>query len=219
MNQLVSHWQSSTVVTLEHSLLAGSTLERTSPVFSHVLAESRRCRSSRHVHFIYQPSQQPSPPTQSWVPIITTYSVSVGMPRTRTSKRHTRKWYILIFYLAHHPDLTSPNSQALKWHPDRNAGSEEASQKFKQVSRLLISTLLITSYPSHHFRYQRLLKSSATSKNAQFMTNSAKKALKMAVLLQAQALDLVHSLGSAASPAVEGQPSPLHHLIFEHINL
>jgi DnaJ family protein B protein 4 len=24
-------------------------------------------------------------------------------------------------------------SQALKWHPDRNAGSEEASQKFKQV--------------------------------------------------------------------------------------
>ncbi|KAI9463208.1 DnaJ domain-containing protein [Lactarius psammicola] len=23
---------------------------------------------------------------------------------------------------------------ALKWHPDRNAGSEEASQKFKQVS-------------------------------------------------------------------------------------
>lgn len=24
--------------------------------------------------------------------------------------------------------------QALKWHPDRNKGSEEASQKFKQVS-------------------------------------------------------------------------------------
>ena len=26
--------------------------------------------------------------------------------------------------------------QALKWHPDRNAGSEEASKKFKEVSIL-----------------------------------------------------------------------------------
>jgi DnaJ homolog subfamily B member 4 len=26
---------------------------------------------------------------------------------------------------------------ALKWHPDRNGGSEEASQKFKQVCSLL----------------------------------------------------------------------------------
>ena len=36
----------------------------------------------------------------------------------------------------------------------------------------------------------------------------------MAVLLQAQALGPAHSLGSAASlaRAVEGQPSPLHHL-------
>jgi hypothetical protein len=32
----------------------------------------------------------------------------------------------------------------LKWHPDRNAGSEEASAKFKQVSFLL---LLV---PSNH---------------------------------------------------------------------
>jgi hypothetical protein len=44
------------------------------------------------------------------------------------------------------------------------------------------------------------------------MTNSAKKVSKMAVLLQAQALDPAHSLGSAASLAAEGQPSPLHHL-------
>ena len=44
------------------------------------------------------------------------------------------------------------------------------------------------------------------------MTNLAKKASKVAVLLQAQALDPAHSLVSAAPPAVEGQPSPLHHL-------
>jgi DnaJ homolog subfamily B member 4 len=44
------------------------------------------------------------------------------------------------------------------------------------------------------------------------MTNSAKKASKTVVLLQAQALDPAHSLGSAASLAVEGQPSRLHHL-------
>jgi len=45
------------------------------------------------------------------------------------------------------------------------------------------------------------------------MTNSAKKASKIAVLLQAQALDPAHSLDSAVdSLAVEGQPSPSHHL-------
>jgi DnaJ family protein B protein 4 len=35
--------------------------------------------------------------------------------------------------------LAPPNIlkfQALKWHPDRNAGSEEASQKFKEVLHL-----------------------------------------------------------------------------------
>jgi hypothetical protein len=44
------------------------------------------------------------------------------------------------------------------------------------------------------------------------MINSAKKASKMAVLLQEQALDPVHSLGSAACLAVVAQPSHLHHL-------
>ena len=37
------------------------------------------------------------------------------------------------FNQAFNSDDTLPQSQALKWHPDRNAGSEEASQKFKQV--------------------------------------------------------------------------------------
>lgn len=32
---------------------------------------------------------------------------------------------------------------ALKWHPDRNAGSEEASQKFKEVS-ITIHTIACT---------------------------------------------------------------------------
>ena len=134
------------------------------------------------------------------------------MPRTKTSKRHTRRWYAFISSLAHHPDLTSPDSQALKWHPDRNAGSEEASQKFKQVSSLLISSL--NHVMLIRYRYQRLLRSSATSKNEQYMTNSAKKASKMAVLLQAQAQarDPAHLLGSAVCPVVVGQHSPLHHL-------
>src|ERR1019366_5663484 len=65
---------------------------------------------------------------------------------------------------------------------------------------------------AHHFRYQRPLRSSATSRNAPYTTNSARKASKLAVPLQAQALDPAHSLGSAASLAAEGQPLPLHHL-------
>jgi hypothetical protein len=46
------------------------------------------------------------------------------------------------------------------------------------------------------------------------MTNSVKTASNMADPLQAQAqaLDPAHSLDSAASLAVEGQPTPLHHL-------
>ena len=31
--------------------------------------------------------------------------------------------------------------QALKWHPDRNAGSEEASKKFKEVSTITTPVL------------------------------------------------------------------------------
>jgi DnaJ family protein B protein 4 len=56
-------------------------------------------------------------------------------------KKAYKKMVIINSSLAHHPDLISPNSQALKWHPDRNAGSEEASQKFKQVSSLLLTSL------------------------------------------------------------------------------
>jgi hypothetical protein len=181
-------------------------MERT---FWQLLVESRRSRSSRPT--LYSPLSTTPSPTPSWILTITSYSVSVEMPQTRTSKRHTKKWYLLIPLFAHHPDLTSPNSQALKWHPDRNAGSEEASQKFKQVSSLLMSSLR----HANHYRYQRLLRSSVTSKSAQYMTNLAKKVSKMAVLLPPRALDPVHSLGSAACLAVEaleGQPSPLYHL-------
>lgn len=86
-------------------------------------------------------------------------------------KKAYKKMVTINSSLAHHPHLTSLNLQALKWHPDRNAGSEEASQKFKQVSSLLISSLRDANY----FRYQRLLRSSVTSKSAQYMTNLAKK--------------------------------------------
>ena len=45
--------------------------------------------------------------------------------------------------------VTDPSSsQALKWHPDRNAGSEEASKKFKEVSYLLI--ICQSSHHSFH---------------------------------------------------------------------
>jgi DnaJ-class molecular chaperone len=47
-----------------------------------------------------------------------------------------------------HSDITQ--FQALKWHPDRNAGSEEASTKFKQVSRrIFIPSLLLTISPQY----------------------------------------------------------------------
>jgi preprotein translocase subunit Sec63 len=47
--------------------------------------------------------------------------------------------------------LTFTKFQALKWHPDRNAGSEEASKKFKEVSMVvyfLPSALYLTAMSS-----------------------------------------------------------------------
>jgi hypothetical protein len=46
------------------------------------------------------------------------------------SRKPTRKWSVPLSY-ALERSLTL--SQALKWHPDRNKGSEEANQKFKEV--------------------------------------------------------------------------------------
>lgn len=37
---------------------------------------------------------------------------------------------------------------ALKWHPDRNAGSEEASQKFKEVCACLFGA---QESPTYHY--------------------------------------------------------------------
>lgn len=63
---------------------------------------------------------------------------------------------------------------ALKWHPDRNAGSEEASQKFKEV-RILINS--ITNTMSDMIpRSLKRLKFSATKTNAPSLTNSARRA-------------------------------------------
>ena len=69
----------------------------------------------------------------SWALTITSYLASVRMPRMRTSRRHTKKWCVLLFLLISQFSSNVSEPQALKWHPDRNSGSEEASQKFKQV--------------------------------------------------------------------------------------
>ena len=68
-----------------------------------------------------------------------------------TSKRHTKKWYLFIPLLPITQISKSPNSQALKWHPDRNAGSEEASQKFKQVSSIFIHLIPLNPFTPIHF--------------------------------------------------------------------
>lgn len=53
-----------------------------------------------------------------------------------------------------HRKLT-PRYQALKWHPDRNNGSEEASKKFKEVSNRPFLTACSARPQSRPSRYQR----------------------------------------------------------------
>lgn len=55
------------------------------------------------------------------------------------SRRRTRKWYVLLSHSRNGEvhQLTFCSFQALKWHPDRNAGSEDASKKFKEVNFIL----------------------------------------------------------------------------------
>ncbi len=62
---------------------------------------------------------------------------------------------------------------ALKWHPDRNAGSEEASQKFKEVCACLSAPKRAQLTSIH--RSAKPLRYSPTSKNVPYMINLERK--------------------------------------------
>ena len=62
---------------------------------------------------------------------------------------------------------------ALKWHPDRNAGSEEASQKFKEVCACLSATIRAPLTCIH--RLAKPLRYSPTRTNVLYMINLERK--------------------------------------------
>jgi hypothetical protein len=99
---------------------------------------------------------------------------------------------------------------ALKWHPDRNSGSEEASQKFKQVSPQLVSFL--TDFPyTHDHRYQRHLKFSTIHRNALFMISLARMGSKAAAHHLAQGQEPTRLQASLVS--LLGAPLSRFHLL------
>lgn len=59
----------------------------------------------------------------------------------------------------------------MRWHPDRNQGSEEASKKFKEVSHTVLEKIALLTPP----RSPKLLRSSVTRTSALSMTKSVKK--------------------------------------------
>ena len=76
-------------------------------VFSHILAESRRCRSLRHLNFIYLSLNNPF---TNFV-MGTDYYKLLGVNRDVSDediKKAYKKMVHINSSLAHHPDLTSP---------------------------------------------------------------------------------------------------------------
>ncbi len=131
---------------------------------------------------------------------ITSFLASPRTPQKMTSRKHTRKWFVLI--LISFSGLTSEN-QALKWHPDRNAGSEEASQKFKQVSpRPVVLFVGLPFTHAHYSRYRKPLRSLMINRNALFTISLARRGSKAAVPHLAQGLEPTHLPDSLASLAV-----------------
>ena len=107
-----------------------------------------------------------------------------------------------VYPLLNSDDLTLQNQQALKWHPDRNAGSEEASQKFKQVSPQLVFTTDCSPPYTYDHRYQRHLRFSTINRNALFMISLARRGSKAAVHHLAQVQEPTRLQASLASLVV-----------------
>ena len=112
-----------------------------------------------------------------------------------------------------------PESQALKWHPDRNAGSEEASQKFKQVSPPPVFFPIDLPPYTHDHRYQRLLRSLTINKSARFMISSAKRGSKAAAHHLAQGLEPTRLPVSLASLVAVAAPHSRLHLACQAVGM